>query len=493
MNDSAIRYELIIIPFRARGTARQALRTLQNLANRGEVGVVTAAAIGKDLAGKTEVTAKLDRAERQSATLGALAGGLLAILAPPVGILGVAAGAAVGGMAGRKARRKSQESFTARFLSNVQKQMAGGSSALVVLSESGEADSVVEALSAFGGEAIRQPLPPEAVDFLLGEGEVAPTAPGLTEEEIARLKQLVRAGTRRTKPLFQHAFVIINPASGKDATILNTLNSVFHAASLDWDVAITKKAGDATRLARQAAVDSYDLVAIYGGDGSVMEAASGLAGSRVPLAILPGGTNNVMAVELGIPKNLFEAAALVVASPAILRDVDMGRANEHAFILRVGVGYEAVINETADREMKDRLGGFAYTLAGLKALRNPPIARYKLTIDGEVQEIKGLWCMIANSASLGAPNLNLVHDISVSDGLLDVIIVRNRDLDSLISVVSSIRGGEKLGQPLPHWQGRRILVEAQPAQSVTGDGEIWEKTPLQIEIVPQAVQILVPD
>ena len=82
--------------------------------------------------------------------------------------------------------------------------------------------------------------------------------------------------------------------------------------------------------------------------------------------------------------------------------------------------------------------------------------------------------MIANSASLGAPNLNLVHDIDVSDGLLDVIVVREADLESLLSVVTSITDAKKIGKPLPHWQVREVLVEADPPMAVTGDGEIWE-------------------
>ena len=152
----------------------------------------------------------------------------------------------------------------------------------------------------------------------------------------------------------------------------------------------------------------------------------------------------------------------------------------------------SVINKTADREMKDRLGGFAYTLAGIKALKDPPLAHYKLTLDGQVEEIEGLWVMIANSASLGAPNLNLVQKIDVGDGLLDVIVVRQRDLDSLLSVVTSIADVEWAGKPLPHWQVREVTVEADPPMAVTGDGEIWDPTPLVASVIPQAVNILVP-
>jgi len=130
----------------------------------------------------------------------------------------------------------------------------------------------------------------------------------------------------------------------------------------------------------------------------------------------------------------------------------MGKANDQLFILRVGIGYEAQINELADREMKDRFGGFAYTLAGLKALKNPPMANYRLTLDGKVEELQGLWCMIANSASLGIPNVGIAHGVDVGDGLLDVIVVRHRDLESLLSLAGSITNHKKVGQPLPHWR-----------------------------------------
>ncbi len=103
--------------------------------------------------------------------------------------------------------------------------------------------------------------------------------------------------------------VIINPASGRPKPVLHILNSVFKQAEVDWDISLTKASGDAERFARQAVADGVDIVASYGGDGTVMEVARGVMGSPVPLAILPGGSANLMAVELGIPKDLEQAAA----------------------------------------------------------------------------------------------------------------------------------------------------------------------------------------
>ena len=94
--------------------------------------------------------------------------------------------------------------------------------------------------------------------------------------------------------------VVINPAAGQDEPILNVLNDVFHPAGVDWDISLTHKSGDATRLAAEAAALGVDLVAAYGGDGTQMEVANGLLGTGVPQAILPGGTGNAMAHDLGI-------------------------------------------------------------------------------------------------------------------------------------------------------------------------------------------------
>jgi diacylglycerol kinase (ATP) len=160
--------------------------------------------------------------------------------------------------------------------------------------------------------------------------------------------------------------VVINPASGQPQPILHTLNSVFHPAGIDWDVFITKESGDAERFARRASAAGVDLVAAYGGDGTVMEAARGLFGSQTPLVILPGGTANLMSVELGIPKNLAQAAAIAVDPNSRVRVVDAGLfGGETHFLLRVGMGFAARKVEIADRDLKDRYGVMAYSIGAL--------------------------------------------------------------------------------------------------------------------------------
>ena len=298
------------------------------------------------------------------------------------------------------------------------------------------------------------------------------------------------------EPALKRVHVIINPAAGQSSPVLATLNSVFHPLGVDWDVFITKQAGDGTRLAQEAVAAGVDAVGVYGGDGTVMEVARGLIGSDVPLAIFPGGTANVVSVELGIPSNLAEAVALVCGDACATRSLDMGEINGEYFLLRVGLGLEAQMVEGADRDLKDRMGVFAYALSALQALREPQPAHYTITIDGEEMESDGVACIIANAGSMGVGALTLAPTIDVSDGLLDVVVMRQADLFSLLTVVKNVVTGAPPGadanQPMQHWQGREITVVPSPPQSVQVDGEVIETAHITARVVPQAVKVIVP-
>jgi diacylglycerol kinase (ATP) len=286
--------------------------------------------------------------------------------------------------------------------------------------------------------------------------------------------------------------VIINPAAGKDQPILKTLNAAFRSAGADWDVNITKKRGDGTKYAREAVEDGADVVVVHGGDGSVMEVAAGLMGTNVPMAIVPGGTANVMSRELGIPPDLLEACTLIVNRQAYVRKVDMGRVGSHHFLLRVGMGLEAAMIETADREMKDRLGLLAYAFSALQELASPQIAKYHFILDGQEAESEGLACLVANSGNIGAAGISIVPGMDVSDGMLDVIVVTKSDLPSLIALAASVVGGLNNTPALQHWRVKKVSIRSEPSQNVQVDGEILEKTPVDIEVIPHAVKIIVP-
>lgn len=284
--------------------------------------------------------------------------------------------------------------------------------------------------------------------------------------------------------------VVINPASGQPRPILNQINDVFYPAGVQWDVSITQKSGDATRFARQAIADGAEVVGAYGGDGTIMEVSRAIQGGEIPMAILPGGTANLMSLELGIPKDLTQAAQIMVDPRSVIRRIDMGQAGEQLFMLRVGMGFEGEKIKLADRELKDRWGILAYSIAGLKALKNVPMAQYRITVDGVEYEIDGKNCVIDNAGNLGMPGVSASQLTSVSDGLLDVTVVRDNSISSWIAVGDQILGREPNPDALKHWQGREIHIECDPPQTLQGDGELWGLTPVSVKVLPGVLPIL---
>lgn len=304
--------------------------------------------------------------------------------------------------------------------------------------------------------------------------------------------------------------VIINPAAGRDIPVLATINDVFQPAGIPWRVSITQKAGDAKAQAEAAVKDGVDVVAVYGGDGTVVEAASGLINSNVPLAILPGGTANVVAQEMTIPQNLAAACKVATGQRTWIRQVDIGKANEVYFLLRVGLGTEARIIEGADREAKNRLGFLAYLWSAAQSLSAVEQATYHLMIDGNAIEVDGITCAIINSGNLGIGNLHIAQDVRMDDGLLDVIVVQNVNLPAIAELIGSVIGFTPgtvipfeqqtpksnkfvdLDKYLLHWQGKCISVRATPPQIVQYDGELMPTKEVNCQVFPNALQVVVP-
>ena len=286
--------------------------------------------------------------------------------------------------------------------------------------------------------------------------------------------------------------VVINPAAGQPEPILHILNGVFRPAGVRWDVSITHQYGDATRQARQAAEGGADIVVAYGGDGTVMEVVNGLVGTEVPLGILPGGTGNVLSIELDIPQTSEAAAQLLVSEEAQIRKVDVGQSGENHFLLRAFVGFDARRIQLATREMRDRHGKMAYFLAALKAMPESKAVRYQLTLDGKEVECEGFTCIVENAGNMGVRGLYLAPNVSISDGFLDVIVMHGFDPVSLASALGSIADKPLDPNKFHHWQAREITIATDPAQAIIGDGEAWGETPITMRVLPSAVDVIAP-
>lgn len=286
--------------------------------------------------------------------------------------------------------------------------------------------------------------------------------------------------------------VIANPGAGQPEPVLRTLNDSVGAAGVDWQVVVTHGPGDGYKAALDAAKKGYDLIGAYGGDGTVTEVASALAvACGPPMVVLPGGTGNGLAEDLGIPATLAEAAALIAEDNYDVRKVDMGRTGDGWFILRLTMGFEASVVEAATRELKDRFGWLAYAFASLQTLANPPMAKYELEVDGVKSTAEGVACLIANSASTGVLGVKIAEGVDVSDGLLDLIVVEWADLPALAGSVAEAAAGQK-PRDLTRWCGKKIRVASTPTQCVLADGEDAGSTPVEAEVAPGAISVVVP-
>jgi len=296
------------------------------------------------------------------------------------------------------------------------------------------------------------------------------------------------------KNKIKNIHIVINPASGKDESMLPTINVAMKEAGIKWEASITHKAGDATESAKAAVKAGVDAVAVYGGDGAVMEVSSGLIGSDIPLIILPGGSTNVLANELGIPIDLKEACGLVGKAPLKYKTVDVGQFDNRYFIVGISIGFGADMVKGADREAKNKNGIMAYFYSGIDALKRIKLANYHLKIDGNEFDVQGLMCVVANAGNMGFTKISLDKHIDISDGLLDVVIIRKVNFNLLRHMLTTLIKRERPHniELVQHWQGKEISITSSRKQVVQCDGEILEKMPSLIKVIPAAIQVLVP-
>ncbi len=300
---------------------------------------------------------------------------------------------------------------------------------------------------------------------------------------------------------FSRVHIIVNPASGQEGLHLPALNKILTDLKIDWEMFVLRSGGEARERAKQAIEAKVDAIVVYGGDGTVLEVASSMSGSDIPLIIIPGGTANVLSVELGIPADQTEAALLMGGSPNTIRTLDMGvlvgakpdgGSDSDLYFFHLGLGIEGVMHEKADREAKDRSGMFAYITAALQTLSNPTVAHYRMTLDGETVEADGINCMITNFGSVGVQGITLSHDIDMSDGLLDVIVIQDANISSLLSAAANVVASGELAQPLLQWQAREVTLVAEPKQPLVVDGELIEVDEIKVRIMPKFVRVVVP-
>jgi diacylglycerol kinase family enzyme len=289
-----------------------------------------------------------------------------------------------------------------------------------------------------------------------------------------------------------HVHVIINPASGKDAPILNILNRCFAEHDIDWRASIMYRGGDGQRLAREIAQRGQtDLLLAYGGDGTVREVGNGLHGHRLPLGILPGGTGNSIAQEMGIPGALQPALDFICRGESRVQPLDGIWANEELFFLRADVGISSRVLENADRASKNRFGNFAYVIAGLRALGDIQDIPFELQVNGQRIQEQGAACVVANMGRIGSVPVDFGERVTWDDGQMDVFLVK-RDFPTVMGMLASVARVTDLADVLAHWRCQQFSILGPPGQPVKCDGEPAMQSPVHFKMAPAALRVMVP-
>jgi len=293
--------------------------------------------------------------------------------------------------------------------------------------------------------------------------------------------------------------LITNPAAARTrASAVDVLMRTFAAAGWNAEVLATGGQGDARRLAAEGVAQGMDIVAVFGGDGTTMQAAAALVGTDVALGVIPGGTGNLLAGNLRIPSAPARAArALVTARPKLF---DLGRMQrpdgEHYFAVACGAGYDARVMAETLMEHKRRWGMAAYVATTLRLISEIRSTDHIITIDGVVYDANAAMVLVANCGEVIPPYIRLGAGIRPDDGLLDVVVVRANGLgQSLRAVWDLLRMAPEvdgLDTYVGYARGREVRVESHPVQPVQLDGEAGGDTPFTATVVPKAIRIMVP-
>ena len=249
--------------------------------------------------------------------------------------------------------------------------------------------------------------------------------------------------------------------------------------------------GDAAALATQAVKEGFRTIVAAGGDGTINEVVNGLAGSDATLGLLPLGTMNVFAAELGIPGNRLRRCWEIIRAGNV-RQIDLARANSHCFVQLAGVGFDAQAVAGVDREAKKNFGPLSYVISAARvAARRPPELRIR-SDDGVVRE--GSFVLVGNGRYYGG-KLAVFKQAVIDDGKLDVLVFKNLGYLDIIRYIQNIFMGTHLAlRDVEYFQTTDLQVDPLSAEDVPfeADGELAGYAPVHFQVAHRSFKVLAP-
>ena len=252
---------------------------------------------------------------------------------------------------------------------------------------------------------------------------------------------------------------------------------------------LTSEAGDARRIAAEAARDGVEVIIAAGGDGTLNEVVNGIGQAPVRLGVLPVGTMNVFATELGIPSGNLEAAWRVIEEGKLIA-VDLPRANDTRFIQLAGVGLDAEVVRKTTADSKRALGPLSYLLTLVQVAAHKPS---RVVLEAECGRLReGSFALIGNGRFYGGPFPVFKH-ASLHDGLLDVLVFEKQSHWDVVRYFQAIAFGTHPELPdVEYFQTSSLKVTSLGDVPVELDGEIAGMLPCVFSVEPEKLLVIAP-
>jgi diacylglycerol kinase (ATP) len=302
-----------------------------------------------------------------------------------------------------------------------------------------------------------------------------------------------RRKRRRPQRAEMRLKIIVNPAAGrfKNALHLRKLQKYLRNRGVTNHIVFTHEAGDAIEAAKNVAHEGYDAVAFCGGDGTLREVIAGVIGKDVPIGIIPLGTGNVIAADLGIPKDPFKACDTIIGGHT--RKIDVGKNGDSYFMIAAGAGYDCEVVAQVDLQTKSKVGRLAYIATGIKLLRKYKPIQFTIESEDFSGSVKAIAVVVINSPRYGG-YFSLKKEAKIDDGLLDVIVVKGKGWFDILRIFARVLVKSKLTPyDIFTFRTKKVRLESEKdGVSFHNDSDVAGQLPQTFEIVEGGTSIFVP-
>jgi diacylglycerol kinase (ATP) len=282
--------------------------------------------------------------------------------------------------------------------------------------------------------------------------------------------------------------VILNPTAGSPEHVRSWQERAKSLAG-DCPIRVTSHSGEAEALARRAVEEGFARIVAAGGDGTVSQVANGLAGSNATLGVLPMGSVNVFAMELGLPLHNLQRCWDIIEDTTV-RLVDMPSANNKYFVQLAGVGLDAQVVKETSLAFKRSFGPLSYLISAAQiAARQPP----KLFIESEHTSLEeGSFVLVGNGRLYGGP-FPFFKQAVIDDGLFDVVVFKRLGYLEIIRYLQDVVFSADIKVPeIEYFQTRQLRITSEQDVPVELDGELAGNCPVDFRIRKRALRVLVP-